>query len=103
MVDGADVISGQQVIGRVTDVALRDGRPELTLSLDKTADLPQNVTATVEIPSALGTPFLRLQSPPSPQGRLQAGATIPAGSDVGRPAGGGHPSPPWATSCRAAA
>ncbi|HNP55804.1 MAG TPA: MCE family protein [Gordonia sp. (in: high G+C Gram-positive bacteria)] len=78
VVDGADVISGQQVIGRVTDVALRDGRPELTLSLDKTADLPQNVTATVEIPSALGTPFLRLQSPPSPQGRLQAGATIPA-------------------------
>ncbi len=78
VVDGADVINGQQIVGRVTDIALTDGRPQLTLSLNTSVDLPQNVTAAVEIPSALGTPFIRLQSPGAPQGRLASGARITA-------------------------
>ncbi|GAB11158.1 Mce family protein [Gordonia araii NBRC 100433] len=78
VVDGADVINGQQVVGRVTAVRLVDGQPELTLSLRKTTDLPQNVTAAVEIPSALGTPFIRLQNPAVAEGRLGAGGRITA-------------------------
>ncbi|GED97799.1 MCE family protein [Gordonia crocea] len=76
VVDGADVINGQQVVGRVTEVRLVDGHPQLTLSLRKDTQLPANVTAAVEIPSALGTPFVRLQAPSDPQGALVAGSRI---------------------------
>ncbi|GAA3969580.1 MCE family protein [Gordonia caeni] len=76
MVDGADVRSGQEVIGRVTGISLSDGHAELTLSLRATTDLPANVTAAVELPSALGTPFVRLAQPEDPAGRLTAGSVI---------------------------
>lgn len=76
VVAGADVRSGQQVVGRVSDIALTGGEAVLTLALDKGTDVPANVTANVEIPSALGTPFIRLQDPENPQGRLAAGAEI---------------------------
>jgi len=76
VVNGADVRTGQQVVGRVTDIALVNGKARLTLALDEGTDLPANVTAAVEIPSALGTPFIRLQAPKDPQGRLGAGTEI---------------------------
>lgn len=76
MVNGADVRSGQEVIGRVTGINLVDGRAELTLSLQATTELPANVTAAVELPSALGTPFVRLSEPEDPVGQLTAGSVI---------------------------
>ena len=66
--DGADVVNGQQVIARVTAVRLVSGRPQLTLSLRKDTQVPANATAAVESPSALGTPIIRIQAPPQPQG-----------------------------------
>ncbi len=78
VVDGAQVRSGQAVIGRVSDIRLVDGQAELTLALDAATVLPANVTATVELPSALGTPFIRLSAPEEPEGTLAAGARIVA-------------------------
>ncbi|MEZ5210780.1 MCE family protein [Gordonia sp. (in: high G+C Gram-positive bacteria)] len=80
VVHGADVRSGQQVVGRVTGISLDGHTARLTLALDSGTDLPANVTATVEIPSALGTPFIRLTVPDHPAGRLAAGAHIDVGS-----------------------
>lgn len=76
VVDGSDVRSGQQIVGRVTDIALDGGHAQLTLSLDDHTDLPANVRASVELPSALGTPFIRLTPPQNPQGHLGGGARI---------------------------
>lgn len=76
VVSGAEVRSGQAVVGRVTDIALVDGRAEVTMSIDDGTALPANVLAAVELPSALGTPFIRLSEPAAPQGTLGAGARI---------------------------
>lgn len=76
VVAGADVRNGQQVVGRVTDIALADGVAQLTIALDNGTELPANVKAAVEIPSALGTPFIRLEAPENPTGKLTAGAVI---------------------------
>lgn len=76
VVDGADVRSGQEVIGRVSEIALVDGHAQLTLALTEGTDLPANVTAAVELPSALGTPFIRLATPEQPAGKLSPGSVI---------------------------
>lgn len=78
VVPGADVRSGQQVIGRVVDIGLTDSGARLTLALERSTDLPANVTAALEVPSALGTPFIRLVRPEQPRGRLVDGAQIDA-------------------------
>ncbi|GAB88336.1 MCE family protein [Gordonia rhizosphera] len=76
IVSGADVRSGQQIVGRVIDIGLVADHAELTLALDDTTQLPENVTASVELPSALGTPFIRLTAPDDPQGQLGEGDHI---------------------------
>ncbi|WLP88812.1 MCE family protein [Gordonia sp. NB41Y] len=76
VVDGSDVRNGQQVVGRVTDIGLEGNDARLTLALDDGTELPANVLATVEIPSALGTPFIRLTAPEHPEGRLADGDHI---------------------------
>ena len=76
IVSGADVRSGQKVIGRVTDVGLVDGHAVLTLTLAETGGLPANTTAEIQLPSALGTPFVRLAAPPEPDGELADGDRI---------------------------
>ncbi|MBM7367276.1 MCE family protein [Gordonia hydrophobica] len=78
VVPGADVRSGQQVIGRVVEIGLTGSGARLTLALDRGTDLPANVTAALEVPSALGTPFIRLERPEQPRGRLVDGAEIGA-------------------------
>lgn len=80
IVAGADVRHGQQVVGRVTDIALQDDTAAVTMSLSEGTDLPANVAAHVEIPSALGTPFIRLTSPEDAQGQLSADTVIPMSS-----------------------
>ncbi|MFZ2512732.1 MAG: MCE family protein [Gordonia sp. (in: high G+C Gram-positive bacteria)] len=76
VVSGAEVRSGQAVVGRVTDIALVNGRAQVTMRLDDGTELPANVLAAVELPSALGTPFIRLSAPQTPEGALGAGARI---------------------------
>ena len=76
VVIGADVRSGQRVIGRVTELGLRDDHAELTLSLDGDVQLPANTSATVELPSVLGNPFIRLTAPEKPTGTLTDGAHL---------------------------
>ena len=76
VVRGAEVRSGQAVVGRVTALGLVDGRAEVTMSIDDGTALPANVLAAVELPSALGTPFIRLSEPEHPEGLLRGGARI---------------------------
>lgn len=66
---GADVRNGQQVIGRVADLATDTVGANVRLSLAAAAELPDNVDASVELPSALGSPFVRLVVPDRPSSR----------------------------------
>ncbi|MGB3710001.1 MCE family protein [Gordonia sp. (in: high G+C Gram-positive bacteria)] len=76
VVAGADVRTGQQVVGRVVDIGLTGRGARLTLKLDRDINLPANVTAALEVPSALGTPFIRLEPPANPKGELTDGSLI---------------------------
>lgn len=73
LVSGADVRHGQQIVGRVTDMRLEERHAEITMTIADGTDLPANTTLNVELPSALGTPFVRLSEPADPQGRLTEG------------------------------
>ncbi|MFC4604734.1 MCE family protein [Rhodococcus kronopolitis] len=74
---GADVRNGQQVIGRVANLATGTFGANVRLSLAAAAALPDNVDASVELPSALGSPFVRLVVPARPSARiLQDGDVI---------------------------
>ncbi len=63
---GADVRTGQRVIGRVSRLSTDTVGAVVDLSLSKSVELPDNVEAAVELPSALGNPFIRLQAPQEP-------------------------------------
>lgn len=76
VVSGADVRHGQQIVGRVTDIGLTGQHAEITMTLSDDTTLPANATATVELPSALGTPFIRLSAPKNPEGTLTDGSHI---------------------------
>lgn len=82
VVHGSDVRSGQRVVGRVTRIDLVSGRADLTLSIDDGTQLPANVRAEVQLPSALGTPFVRLSAPQHPHGRLVGGGRIAIAQNV---------------------
>lgn len=74
---GADVRTGQRVIGRIQGLAADTIGARAELSLEKATELPDNVQAAVELPSALGSPFIRLTPPPDPSARpLQNGDVI---------------------------
>ncbi|MCJ0901896.1 MCE family protein [Rhodococcus sp. ARC_M6] len=78
LVLGADVRSGQKVIGRVSELSTDVAGARVTLSLDTATQLPDNVEAAVELPSGLGNPFIRLRVPETPSStRLSDGQTIP--------------------------
>lgn len=61
---GADVRTGQRVIGRVQSLETDTIGAAVRLSLEDATELPDNVLASVELPSALGGPFIRLTPPP---------------------------------------
>ncbi|ROZ44799.1 MCE family protein [Rhodococcus sp. WS3] len=78
LVLGADVRSGQKVIGRVSALSADVVGARVSLSLDTATQLPDNVEASVELPSALGNPFIRLLLPEVPSSSvLSDGDTIP--------------------------
>ncbi|MFD1814803.1 MCE family protein [Rhodococcus gannanensis] len=74
---GGDVRTGQKVIGRIADLGTDVAGAKVELSLEEATPLPDNVLAAVELPSALGSPFIRLTPPPDPSDRtLQDGDVI---------------------------
>lgn len=74
---GADVRTGQKVIGRIQSLDTDTIGAKVGLSLEESTELPDNVLASVELPSALGSPFIRLTPPADPSGRpLQDGDVI---------------------------
>lgn len=75
---GADVRTGQRVVGRVSAMTLAPTGAAVQLSLQPSEQLPANATASVELPSALGSPFVRLSAPADPVDRaLRSGDVIP--------------------------
>lgn len=62
VVRGAPVREGQLTIGRVHDLSTDGRRAMVGLSLRSDVQLPADVTATIESPSALGGPFIRIGS-----------------------------------------
>ncbi|BBZ00832.1 hypothetical protein MCHIJ_02690 [Mycolicibacterium chitae] len=75
---GADVRDGQKVVGRVSKLNLAASGASVELSVRADANLPTNTIASVELPSALGNPFVRLAAPAQPAGRvLRDGDVIP--------------------------
>lgn len=63
---GADVRTGQRVIGRVSTLSTDTVGAAVDLSLSSAVELPDNVDVAVELPSALGSPFVRLRMPAEP-------------------------------------
>lgn len=75
---GADVRNGQQVVGRVSGLSLVSYGASITLSVRKDSMLPADTVASVELPSALGNPFVRLTAPSQGNPRaLRDGDVIP--------------------------
>ncbi|WP_082899979.1 MlaD family protein [Rhodococcus phenolicus] len=60
---GADVRYGQQIVGRVASLSTATTGANLQVSLQRELEVPSNVLVSVEIPSALGSPYLRLVTP----------------------------------------
>ncbi|MCQ4120178.1 MCE family protein [Rhodococcus tibetensis] len=60
VVPGAEVRAGQDVVGRVSEVSTRDFTARLELRIRNDVPVPQDVTARIELPTALGNPFVRL-------------------------------------------
>ncbi|MEW2481862.1 MlaD family protein [Mycobacterium sp. NPDC049093] len=75
---GADVRNGQKVVGRVSGMTLAASGASVQLSLADADGLDSATVASVELPSALGNPFVRLSSAqPAPQRALRDGDVIP--------------------------
>ncbi|MHC9290899.1 MCE family protein [Mycobacterium sp. LTG2003] len=75
---GADVRNGQKVVGRVSGMTLAASGASVHLSLRDASGLSANTMASVELPSALGNPFVRLTAPAHPPQRaLRDGDVIP--------------------------
>ena len=60
---GADVRTGQKVVGRVSGMKLASYGASIRLSVRQDSMLPADTRASVELPSALGNPFVRLSAP----------------------------------------
>src|SRR5689334_12010296 len=75
---GADVRNGQKVVGRVSGMNLAASGASVQLSLADADGLDSGTVASVELPSALGNPFVRLSSAQlAPQRALRDGDVIP--------------------------
>lgn len=72
LVLGADVRYGQQIVGRVAGLDTAAGGADVRVSLQDDLEVPSNVIVSVEIPSALGSPYLRLLQPDNPAADLLA-------------------------------
>ena len=73
---GADVRNGQRVIGRVSGLSTDTVGAIVDLSLSSSVALPANVEVAVELPSALGSPFVRLRAPEQPSAESLADGDV---------------------------
>jgi len=74
---GAEVRAGQAVVGRVRSLRTDGSRAYLELSMSGDVQFPDNVGASVRLPSALGSPFVQIDLPEDPSpGLLSDGDTI---------------------------
>ncbi|GEM_PF-465523 len=76
LVDGAEVLLGQQVVGRVADMEVGRYGADVRVSLAGDLDLAADTAAVVELPTALGTPHIRLLDPGTGGPRLGDGDVI---------------------------
>ena len=75
---GADVRTGQRVVGRVTDMSLNESGASVQLRLEADSMVPATAVASVELPSALGNAFVRLSaSTQTSESLLRDGDVIP--------------------------
>lgn len=76
LVNGADVRLAQRVIGRVAQLHTDTVGAAVTLSLESAVELPRNIEAAVEIPTTLGSPYIRLIQPQQPEGAALAAGDV---------------------------
>ncbi len=68
VVPGTPVRMGQEVIGRVHGLTTDGRTARVALSLRRDVPVPAGASVTIELPSALGNPFLRVTPPAGPAG-----------------------------------
>ena len=73
---GAPVKLADVPVGDVTGIALDGTRAEVTMSIERRADVPANVVAKIDRTTILGERFVDLAVPRHPTGRLAGGAVI---------------------------
>ncbi|GAA4807391.1 MCE family protein [Tomitella cavernea] len=80
VVPGAPVRIGQLTVGRVHDLSTDGRRADLRLSLRSDVDIPADAAAVIEVPSALGNPFVRIEPDRSPgDGPVEDGPAVGGG------------------------
>jgi len=77
VVPGAEVRVGQEVVGRVSDVSTRDFTARIEMRIRDDVPIPQDATARIELPTALGNPFVRLDVGDAAGAPMSEGDTIP--------------------------
>lgn len=82
LVLGADVRYGQQIVGRVAGLDTAPGGADVRVSLQEDLQVPADVLVSVEIPSALGSPYLRLIPPTDPSPTLLADGDVVSEQNV---------------------
>lgn len=73
---GAQVKLADVPVGSVTSISLDGNRAKVVMSIDKSADVPANVTAKVDRTTILGERYIDLALPRHPVGRLTNGEVI---------------------------
>ncbi|MBY6410793.1 MCE family protein [Rhodococcus sp. BP-252] len=80
---GTEVRVGQHLVGRVHDLTT-DGRgAQVGLSLEASTPLPADVTASLELPSALGEPYVRLEVPADPSSTILVDGDVIENTGIG--------------------
>jgi phospholipid/cholesterol/gamma-HCH transport system substrate-binding protein len=70
-------------VGIVSHIAVAGSLAKLTLSINKNAHVPADVTAVIRTPTLLGSEVVELQLPQKPQGLLADGAVITSAAHPG--------------------
>lgn len=81
LVLGAEVRVGQRVIGRVAAMQTDVVGAKVTLSLSTEAPVSRDVRASLELPTALGSPYIRLTDPAAESGE-EPGQPLRAGDVI---------------------
>ncbi|MFZ2173550.1 MAG: MCE family protein [Rhodococcus sp. (in: high G+C Gram-positive bacteria)] len=77
VVPGAEVRVGQDVVGRVSEVSTQHFTARVDMRIRNDIPVPRDVTARIELPTALGNPFIRLQISDPGGAPLREGDVIP--------------------------